>query len=106
LATEVGGVVDLMGTRLSTVDGFSIWQHGATTSSKDTAGFARALQFLLAHEELRAQLGAQGQAFVKTRLSKARLLDDIENLYHRLSGVAAKSQQEIDLQIKVESLQK
>jgi glycosyltransferase involved in cell wall biosynthesis len=106
VATEVGGVVDILGTRLSTVDGVSIWQHGATVSSGDDAGFARALEFLLVRKALRAQMGEQGQAFVKARLSKARLLGDIENLYHQLAGVASHDRQEIELKMKVESLQK
>jgi glycosyltransferase involved in cell wall biosynthesis len=106
VATEVGGVVDLLGRRSSTFDGFSIWQHGLSVPANDAAGFARALEFLAGRQDLRAEMGAQGQGFVKARLSKARLLDDIGNLYHRLSGVAAKGPQEVELKIKLESLQK
>jgi hypothetical protein len=39
-------------------------------------------------------------------LSKARLPGEVENLYHHLSGVAARNQPEADFKIKVESLPK
>src|SRR5215475_11965937 len=32
--SEVGGVVDLMGARRETLDGFTIWDHGATAPSR------------------------------------------------------------------------
>ena len=86
VATEVGGIVDIMGERQSSADGFSIWQHGLTTPSQDVQTFARALRYLVERPALRQRMGEQGQRFVRTRLSKQRLVTDIEQLYHELTG--------------------
>jgi len=85
-ATEVGGVIDLMGTRRDSSYGFSIWDHGVTVPSRDAEGFARALQFLIERPELRREMGERGRAFVRARLSKERLIEDIEDLYRKLVG--------------------
>lgn len=85
-ATEVGGVVDILGERGERRDGFTLWQHGATAASRDAAGLAQAIQFLLGQSELRATMGARGQRFVRQQLSRERLLRDIENLYRQLTG--------------------
>jgi glycosyltransferase involved in cell wall biosynthesis len=100
-ATEVGGVVDLMGERSAATDDYSIWQNGLTVVSRDAERFARALQFLLNEAELRRQMGLRGQAFVQAQLSKARLLGDIENLYRRLLGGTSLSRREIEVGLEV-----
>jgi glycosyltransferase involved in cell wall biosynthesis len=105
-ATSVGGVPDILGAFEALGDGFSIWQHGVSANVKDATGFAAALQFLVARKDLRLQMGARAQAFVRTNLSKERLLRDVENLYRHLLGVVSPNPQEIDLQIKAESFQK
>ena len=84
VATEVGGVIDILGERQETLTGFSRWEHGLTARSRDVNGFADALAYLLDQSEQRQQMGARGQAFVKTRLSRARLIKDIESLYREL----------------------
>jgi glycosyltransferase involved in cell wall biosynthesis len=86
-ATEVGGVVDVMGSRREAIDGFTVWDHGITAPSRDFNAFARGLQFLIDHPELRREMGERGRAFVRTRLSKTRLLSDIESLYRHLLAV-------------------
>jgi glycosyltransferase involved in cell wall biosynthesis len=86
VATEVGGIVDIMGERQSSTDGFWIWQHGITTPSRDVDTFARALQFMVNRPELRWEMGTQAQMFVKARLSKTQLITSIERLYHELAG--------------------
>jgi glycosyltransferase involved in cell wall biosynthesis len=88
-ATEVGGVVDVMGERRLSQSGFTVWDHGVTAASRDAAGLARALQFLIERPELRRQMGARGRVFVRTRLSKERLINDIKEVYRELTGVAA-----------------
>jgi glycosyltransferase involved in cell wall biosynthesis len=85
-ATEVGGVPDLMGTRRNTVDGFTVWDHGVTAPSGDVDAFARALRFLIEHPDLRKEMGERGRAFVTMRMSKERLLRDIEQTYFELAG--------------------
>lgn len=89
-ATEVGGVVDIMGARQGTSngsDGFSIWEHGVTAQSRDVEGFASAMRFLIERPELRKEMGERGCAFVQTRLSKQRLVRDIKHLYCGLLGI-------------------
>jgi len=86
-ATEVGGVVDVMGSRRETIDGFSVWDHGITAPSRDIQAFARGLQFLIEHPDLRREMGERGRAFVRTRLSRNRLFSDIESLYQDLLAV-------------------
>ena len=83
-ATEVGGVVDLMGSRRASMDGFTIWDHGVTAPSRDEEAFASGLRFLVERPDLRREMGERGRAFVRTRLSKDRLVSDIETLYREL----------------------
>jgi len=84
-ATEVGGVVNLMGGRRSATEGFTIWDHGVTAPSRDAAAFARAMRFLLERPELRREMGEQGSRFARAQLSKERLVRDIEDLYRELA---------------------
>ena len=90
-ATEVGGVVDVMGSRRETIDGFTVWDHGITAPSRDVQAFGRGLQFLIENPELRRQMGERGRAFVRTRLSRNRLVSDIESIYHDLLAVKTKA---------------
>ena len=86
VATEVGGVVDLMGRHQARLDGFSLWDHGVTAPSRDGEAFARALRFLIERPVLRREMGARGREFVRARLSKERLVREIEALYGELIG--------------------
>ncbi|HEY8461043.1 MAG TPA: glycosyltransferase family 4 protein [Blastocatellia bacterium] len=85
-ATEVGGVADLMGRRRESLDGFTVWDHGVTAPSRDAEAFASGLKYLIERPELRRQMGERGRAFVLSKLSKERLISDIENLYRDLIG--------------------
>ncbi len=84
-STEAGGVIDLMGARREARDGFTVWDHGVTAPSRDVEAFAAALKFLVQHPEARRRMGERGRAFVMSRLSKERLISDIENLYGELN---------------------
>ncbi|MGA9773202.1 MAG: glycosyltransferase [Blastocatellia bacterium] len=86
-ATEVGGVVDVLGERRADIDGFTVWDHGVSAPSRDAESFARALRYLIERPELRREMGERGRAFVRARLSKARLLNDVENLYREMTGI-------------------
>jgi glycosyltransferase involved in cell wall biosynthesis len=88
-ATEVGGVIDIMGARQAASEGFSIWDHGVTAPSRDVEAFARALQYLIERPALCRDMGERGQMFVKSRLSKERLVSDVQELYGELSGLKA-----------------
>jgi len=95
-ATEVGGVVDLMGGRRETLDGFTVWDHGVTAPSRGVAAFANGLRYLIERPRLRREMGERGRDFVSSRLSKERLIGDIDDLYSDLSAeinrVAPKTQ--------------
>lgn len=84
VATEVGGVVDLMGPRRGSIDGFSVWDHGVTVPSGDVETFADAVKFLIERPELRIEMGERARQFVETRLSVDRLIADVEDLYREL----------------------
>ena len=83
-STEVGGVADLMGRRRETLDGFTVWDHGVTAPSRDVEAFTNGLKYLIERPRLRREMGEHGRAFVSSRLSKGRLVGDIENLYRGL----------------------
>jgi glycosyltransferase involved in cell wall biosynthesis len=87
VSTEVGGVIDVMGQRREARDGFTVWDHGVTAPSQDVEAFARALSFLMERPELRREMGERGRAFVRTRLSKERLVSDVEEVYRGLLGI-------------------
>src|SRR5262249_46054638 len=86
VASEVGGIVDLMGTRGQSNDGVTVWDHGVTIKGHDPESFSRALRFLIAERELRLRMGQQACQFVRSHFSKERLLDDIANLYTQLTA--------------------
>jgi glycosyltransferase involved in cell wall biosynthesis len=89
--TEVGGVVDIMGSRLGSEGGFSIWEHGVTAPSRDIEAYTRALRYLIDRPDTRREMGERGRAFVRSRLSRERLLRDIEKLYGELAGVSPRT---------------
>jgi glycosyltransferase involved in cell wall biosynthesis len=89
--TEVGGVVDIMGARRGSQRGFAVWEHGVTAPSQDIEAFARALQYLIDRPDSRREMGERGRAFVRSRLSRERLLRDVEKLYGDLARVPAVS---------------
>ena len=84
VSTEVGGVVDVMGARQASMDGFTVWDHGVTVPSGDASAFSRALRYVIENPERRREMGERGRAFVTSRLSKDRLISDIESLYRDL----------------------
>ena len=81
VSTEVGGVVDLMGQRLEILDGMSVWEHGLTVPSGNSLLFARAMKYLIDNPQTRKEMGLRARSFVRSHLSKERLITDIENLY-------------------------
>lgn len=85
-ATEVGGVVDLLGARVGSFGRVRVWEHGATAPSGDAEAFSEALKYLVANPAMRREMGKRGQAFVHLKLSKRRLIGDIEGLYRELPG--------------------
>src|SRR5215213_9115195 len=92
VATEVGGVVDLLGARRAGGrEAWAVCERGVRVRSKDAAAFAEALFHLVDDTRLRDELGARGRAFVEQHYSKDRLLADVTNLYRELTEEAAES---------------
>ena len=87
IATEVGGVVDLLGPIVSTgkaEPGYAICERGLLARSGDADGLARGLARLIEDESLRAELGVKGRDFVLRNYAKERLLADMAQLYGQL----------------------
>jgi glycosyltransferase involved in cell wall biosynthesis len=88
IATMVGGVGDLLGERVSDAagEGFAIHERGLAVASGDVEGFAQALDYLMANESLRNDLGQRGRDFVLENYAKERLVADMSALYDELLG--------------------
>ncbi|HEV2905069.1 MAG TPA: glycosyltransferase family 4 protein [Pyrinomonadaceae bacterium] len=84
IATAVGGVVDLLGARLTDGDGYTLCERGLSVESGDVEGFAEGLNRLVRDDGLRKELGRRGGEFVVRNYAKERLIDDISNLYEQL----------------------
>lgn len=99
IATEVGGVVDLLGepakgssaSQEAETAGFRVCEHGITVRPNDAEAFAEGLARLVCAEDLRRAMGVRGQRFVEQNYSKERLLKDVSNLYQELMEEAVES---------------
>jgi GT2 family glycosyltransferase len=84
IATDVGGVRDLLGIPYHLVDstGFMPCERGILCRNKDFAGFAKGLSHLI---DLKSKDGEdqviRARAFVCERFDQDRLLQDVEALY-------------------------
>ncbi len=84
ISTAVGGVVDLLGEKVESHDGFAVCERGVSAASGDAAGFAKGLIYLAKNERLRFGLAENGREFVNKIYSKERLIEDIRALYRKL----------------------
>src|SRR5262249_35718706 len=94
VATEVGGVLDMLGDLIGQRGTLSIWEHGITAPDQDPTSFAEALDYLINQPRCALEMGARGRTYVRTSLSRNRLIRDVETLYHQLLDVDAASPQE------------
>lgn len=85
IATAVGGVVDLLGPKLSSEGGYYICERGVMVEGTDPETFARGLARLIEDEALRREFAIRGREFVEKNYSKDRLLRDIASLYKELT---------------------
>ena len=88
IATAVGGVVDLLGQKLSSADGYYVCERGILVAGQDPETFARGLARLVEDEALRREIATRGQEFVEQNYSKDRLLSDVSSLYRQLVSEA------------------
>ena len=88
IATNVGGVVDLLGEAITqTYSGserYVICKRGLSIPVNDTEAFAAGLHRLVADADLRRALGQRGSGFVTSNYSRERLLEDVRGLYEQL----------------------
>ena len=87
IATEVGGVPDLLGGPAEEWSGdhFKIHERGILCKKGDAAGFAEGLKFLMDMnpDEMSARI-ERARLFVEKQFSEKRLLKDMEALYEQL----------------------
>jgi len=81
VATNVGGVADLMAAPAATHDGLDCFANGILVPPGDAPTLARALRHLVDRADVRAAMGATGRTTVLDRHSRQRLLRNIETLY-------------------------
>jgi glycosyltransferase involved in cell wall biosynthesis len=86
IATEVGGVPDLLGAKEKTGDGFILCERGVLVQPGDVHGFANGLRVLIADEGLQRALGERGSLFIRHKYSTERLIKDVSDLYQELVG--------------------
>jgi glycosyltransferase involved in cell wall biosynthesis len=90
VATDVGGVADLLGSPARQYDeapGYHICERGVSVAGGNAEGFAGGLQRLIADPNLRDDLGRAGLDFVTHKYAKERLLRDMAELYRDLMQV-------------------
>lgn len=92
VATNVGGVVDLLGEVIE--DGpYKVCKRGLSVPPGDEEAFVAALSRIIRDRSLRQELGGRGLEFVEVNYSKERLFEDIKGLYGELmnpEGITSK----------------
>ena len=91
IATEVGGVVDLLGDPVQGGHKYQVRSRGLSVPAGDVEAFAAGLVRLGQDAELRRDLGERGRNFVERQYPKERLFDDIKGLYGELMSLEAHS---------------
>ncbi len=84
IATDVGGVLNLLGKVVEQRDGFQICERGISSASGDAEGFYNGMLYLANNAKMREILGRRGKNFVATQYSKDRLVSDVKKLYRQL----------------------
>ncbi len=84
LSTEVGGVVDLMGSVQAREGAIKICERGVMVPAGDAESLQRAVECLMADAALRRQTADAGRAFVRQWYSAQRLAGEMESLYREL----------------------
>jgi glycosyltransferase involved in cell wall biosynthesis len=92
VATDVGGVVDLLGKPAADQGGrdlgYAVCERGVLVRPGDAAAFCHGLLRLTEGARLRERLGQNGRIFVEKNYSKERLVSDIADLYQELLAPA------------------
>jgi len=89
VATNVGGVIDLMGKPLelpNLPEGVSGWTHGLTVEPNDVKAYSEAINYLVSNNRIRIEMGIQASKFIESRYSCDRFLKDMSEMYQTLLG--------------------
>ena len=86
IATDVGGVRDLLGNVQSDSmsDSFQICERGILCRENDAKGFANGLKCLVKNKQVREEIANATKSFVVQNFSKNRLVREMELLYTEL----------------------
>ena len=85
IATDVGGVKDLLGeVRETNPGGVQVTARGIMVPPQDQEALANALLLLLENRELSMRMGEESMHFVLSRYSQERLLNDVVLLYNEI----------------------
>ena len=84
IATDVGGVRDMMSGTPTHQDGLEIFENGILVGN-DAGAVARAIELLAENPELRASMGASGRSLASSRYSMHRLTENLDRLYTQLA---------------------
>ena len=84
IATEVGGVVDLLGEKREEHEDFDVCERGIGVRPNRPQSFANGLIYLVKNERLRESIAKNGRELVEAAYSEERLLKDIRELYESL----------------------
>jgi glycosyltransferase involved in cell wall biosynthesis len=94
VATEVGGVGDIMGRLIHRQkDGCKLWEHGITAPSGDEDALAQALQILASDKTLRQHIGSVAKTFALKNFAKEALLKNMQGLYEELMDTKPRRQE-------------
>jgi len=90
IATEVGGVVDLLGTNSgSHQNTISVRERGIGIQSQNADDFSNGLVLLANDRDLRKKLASRARDFAAHTFTRQRLVHDIELLYEKVREDAA-----------------
>lgn len=84
VATQVGGVVDLLGSVAEKQSDFEICERGIGVRSGDAEGFAHALNRLIEDEDLRLKIAARGFDYAHANLTRERMIRDVVRIFSEL----------------------
>jgi len=85
IATDAGGVVDLLGPSLERSNGFRICERGILCKKDDSIGFSHGLSYLINLNSTEEEIVlSKACEFVKSKYRQERLIKDIEVLYTKL----------------------
>jgi len=86
VATDVGGVRDLMGETIEMhKEGFMRAENGVVVPPDDAPALAGALRFIMENRPVAKRMAERAQRFVSREYSLERVVRDMENLYDELT---------------------